>query len=160
MTGEISMDISRSYIYKHTQLMGWPFIVLIVAGAIASIVIGLDHGGVIALIVGFILMVVLILFGALTVTVDDQGVRVDFGPGLIHAAFSDVQIKSCRVVRDKWYYGWGFRIIPRGILYNIYGLDAVELLLADGRMRRIGTDEPEKLNGAINQILARRPGLS
>ena len=86
MTGEISMDISRSYIYKHTQLMGWPFIVLIVAGAIASIVIGLDHGGVIALIVGFILMVVLILFGALTVTVDDQGVRVDLGPGLIHAA--------------------------------------------------------------------------
>jgi len=149
------MDSFRSFIYKHTQLMGWPIILVIVAGAAISLVIGIYHGNAAALIVGLFLVVAIILFGKLTVTVDDKGVKAAFGPGLSQAVFPLIQIRSCRVVRNKWYYGWGFRIFPVGILYNVNGLDAVELLLADGRVRRIGTDEPEKLNSAINQILAK-----
>ena len=30
-------------------------------------------------------------------------------------------------VRNKWYYGWGLRGIPGGWMFNVWGLDDVEL---------------------------------
>jgi hypothetical protein len=52
-------------------------------------------------------------------------------------------------VRNPWYYGWGVRLTPHGILYNVSGLNAVELLLDDGRRVRVGTDEPDALVRAL-----------
>jgi hypothetical protein len=54
------------------------------------------------------------------------------------------------VVRNRWYYGWGIRITPRGWLYNVSGLDAVELALKNGKCVRIGSDEPHALARAID----------
>jgi hypothetical protein len=36
-------------------------------------------------------------------------------------------------------------------LYNVSGLDAVELHLKSGEIRRIGTDDPQGLAAAIEQ---------
>jgi hypothetical protein len=39
--------------------------------------------------------------------------------------------------------GWGIRALHKGWLWNIAGLDAVELELKTGRVFRIGTDDAD-----------------
>jgi hypothetical protein len=72
--------------------------------------------------------------------------------------FGGHEIVGFRQVRNKWYYGWGVRGIPGGWMYNVWGLDAVELELASGKKFRIGTNEPEELVAALRARLALRPG--
>lgn len=93
---------------------------------------------------------ILFLFSSLTVTVDRETVEVRFGPGLIRKRFDTGRIVGATPVRNKWWYGWGIRLTPHGWLFNVAGLDAVELLMGDGRTYRIGTDEPQALAAAIN----------
>jgi hypothetical protein len=101
-----------------------------------------------------VLVVVAYLFSALTVRVDNTSVTARFGPGLIRKSFSLADIVSCGPVRNHWWYGWGIRKIPGGWLYNVSGLDAVELRMKNGRVYRVGTDEPKALAAAISQRLA------
>ncbi|MDY7014940.1 MAG: hypothetical protein SVX43_15355 [Cyanobacteriota bacterium] len=54
-------------------------------------------------------------------------------------------------VKNPWYYGWGIRLTPRGWLFNVSGLDAVEISLNSGRHFRIGTDRPRELERAIRR---------
>jgi hypothetical protein len=58
-------------------------------------------------------------------------------------------------VKNQWWWGWGIRLIPGGWLYNVSGLDAVELKMKNGRVYRIGTDEPRKLAEFIQAKLGR-----
>jgi hypothetical protein len=62
-------------------------------------------------------------------------------------------------VRNPWYYGWGIRITPDGLLYNVSGTRAVEITLTDGSKLRLGTDEPEALCQAIRSWLPSSPPL-
>jgi len=57
------------------------------------------------------------------------------------------------VVKNHWYYGWGIRLTPHGVLYNVSGFYAVELRLRTGKEFRIGTDVPQELDAAIRQAL-------
>ncbi|MCK4236641.1 MAG: hypothetical protein KAX38_05950 [Candidatus Krumholzibacteria bacterium] len=98
------------------------------------------------------LLVCFILFGALTVEVTDTEVHLRFGPGLIRKSFSISDIRRVEVVRNAWYFGWGIRRIPRGWLYNVSGLNAIELEMSDGHLNRIGTDQPEELLAAIEKV--------
>ena len=59
------------------------------------------------------------------------------------------EILGVSAVRNPWTYGWGLRLIPGGWLWNVSGLDAVELQLRNGTLFRIGTDEPDALHAAI-----------
>jgi len=52
-------------------------------------------------------------------------------------------------VRNKWWNGLGIRKGPGFWLYNVAGLDAVELRLRSGEVRRIGTDDPQGLAAAL-----------
>ena len=54
-------------------------------------------------------------------------------------------------MRNPWYVGWGIRLGPGYWLWNVSGLSAVELVLADDRRFRVGTDEPEALSRAIER---------
>ena len=47
--------------------------------------------------------------------------------------------------------GWGIRKVVGGWMFNVAGLDAVELGLSKGGLFRIGTDEPDQLLEAITQ---------
>ena len=64
-------------------------------------------------------------------------------------AFGD--ILTARAVRNSPAHGWGIRYIHRGRLWNVWGLDAVELQLRNGTRFRIGTDEPQALLNALRQ---------
>ena len=56
-------------------------------------------------------------------------------------------------VTNKWYYGWGIKRTPHGWLFNVSGLQAVEITLRSAKKYRIGTDEPERLADAIRANL-------
>lgn len=140
--------------YKHTQI---GYLVLITVGSAMLLiaylmsVCGFNWIPFAALIV---LGICLGLFGTLTIEIDDRNLEIRFGIGIVRKRFPLEEIESCRVVKNPWYYGWGIRLTPHGLLYNVSGLFAVELQLKGDRKYRIGTDEPEKLRTAIQE----RPG--
>jgi hypothetical protein len=137
--------------YRHTQ-RGTLMIVILIAGAVvlASLAsmepsparwIGLALALVMAILAG--------LFSSLTVEVEDHELRWYFGPGAWSYRLTPDQIESVRVVRNSWLNGFGIRIRPGFRLYNVSGLDAVELKLKSGEIRRIGTDDPSGLAAAL-----------
>ena len=85
------------------------------------------------------------LFSSLTVVVNDKEVQWYFGPGAWNYRMALSDIESAQPVRNSWINGWGIRVGPSFRLYNVSGLDAVELNLKNGDIRRIGTDDPAGL---------------
>jgi hypothetical protein len=136
--------------YKHTQI-GW---VVIIAALIIMIVMPLllckgyaILNACISLIIGALLF---LLFSVLTVTVDNELIRVSFGIGLITIKIALKDAVSCKPMRNKWWWGWGIHGYPgKCWLLNVSGLDAVELVMKSGMKYFIGTDEPDKLCEAI-----------
>jgi hypothetical protein len=53
------------------------------------------------------------------------------------------------VVRNQWWNGFGIRMARGFRLYNVSGLDAVELRVGPNDVRRIGTDDPNGLSDAL-----------
>jgi hypothetical protein len=143
--------------YQHTQVGWWIFALAGPLMLVATILALRDSiaGGA---IVGALAMFVLLSLFSLTTAVSDDDVRVWFGIGLISRRIALNQLTSARTVTTHWIYGWGMRWIPGGWLWNVSGLDGVELALVNGRRFRIGTDEPERLAAAIQGALERRSG--
>lgn len=96
---------------------------------------------------------VLASFTTLTTIVDENRLRIRFGYGIFRKGFLLNEIVSVGIVRNRWYYGWGIRVWfwPYMRIYNVSGLDAVELIMKDGKTYRIGTDAPSELESAIRQ---------
>jgi len=135
--------------YRHTQI-GWVVIGAVVVAGFMTVpplhAIGFTAAFTVFAAVG---LAVLLCFFGLTVTVDDHFLEARFGIGLLKRRAALNQIRSFTIVRNPWYYGWGYRFIPRGRLYNISGLSAVELVLSSGMRLRVGSDEPEALVAAL-----------
>ncbi|HEY3321794.1 MAG TPA: hypothetical protein VGP72_15095 [Planctomycetota bacterium] len=145
--------------YRHTQA-GWLIRVSLLVPVLAFVplLIFLHGKGeniplMIIAVVEAILILSLALFYSLTVSVSDDAVQLSFGIGIIRKRFALADIQDCHAVRNFWLYGWGIHLTPHGWLYNISGLDAVEIALSGGRHARIGTDEPEKLVMAIQESM-------
>ncbi|MFO1424385.1 MAG: hypothetical protein U1F70_12185 [Candidatus Competibacteraceae bacterium] len=101
-------------------------------------------------VLGPVLMgVFLMLFGTLTVEIDESHLRFRFGIGLIHKRVPLAEIVEARPVRTTWTDGWGIHYTARGWLYNVSGWDAVEITLTSGQRLRLGTDEPQRLTQAL-----------
>lgn len=99
-----------------------------------------------------ILLLTLVIFRSLTIEIDADELRCWFGGGLIKRRFRLAEIVSAEPVRNHWYYGWGIRLVPGGWMFNVSGLDAIELTLASGRRFRIGTDDPKEVVEAIRRL--------
>ncbi|HUL76139.1 MAG TPA: hypothetical protein VL691_02665 [Vicinamibacteria bacterium] len=135
--------------YRHTQI-GWA--ILAVNAAVAVLVLpGLPAGqaGEARLPLLGVLALVVLLFSTLTVEVDEAALQLRFGIGLVRRRIDLGEVGSWRAVRNPWYSGWGIRLGPRGVLWNVSGLDAVEVDLPGDRHFRVGTDEPEALVAAL-----------
>jgi len=137
---------------------------LTVCGGPAVLLFGLSallpaEGDALRFLPGAILLFVTLLFPTLTVTVDERDVQARFGAGLIGKRIPLSGIESCRPALNCWWWGWGIRLCPGtgagapGWMYNVSGLQSVELRLKNGASFRIGTDEPERLCEAITQRL-------
>jgi len=149
--------------YRHTQI-GWTLIVLVVAVVLAELttVAFSEPRGTLALALSgafvAVVAVMLALFSTLTVAVDDRAVRLWFGLGSLRREVMLADITAARKVQKHWYAGWGVRIIPGGRLYNVGGLEAVELEMDNGRVVRVGTDQPDALLAAVNAALEAQEG--
>ncbi len=106
------------------------------------------------LIAGALIALLTLTLGRLTVEVRVDHVRVAFGAGWPARTIRFEDIVSVVAVRNSWWYGWGIRWIPGGRLWNVWGLDAVELRLTSGKRFRIGTDEPDALLAALPALPA------
>jgi dihydrofolate reductase len=86
--------------------------------------------------------------------VSSEKIIIFFGGGLIKKKIPLSRVKEVKVVRNKWIYGWGIRYIINGWMWNIWGLDAVELTFNDkNAVFRIGSKNPEKLKEVIDKQL-------
>lgn len=139
--------------YKHTQIGYLLLFIYSVVILFISYLAIVTHFNPIVLAVLIILLITLALFPTLTVTVDDRLVKLYYGLGLIHKQFLLKEIETFRPVKNPWYYGWGIRYTPRGWLFNVSGLSAIELHMKSGKQYRIGTDEPAGLAQAIDEAL-------
>ena len=93
--------------------------------------------------------VLLFLFHGFTVTVTEKVIHLKFGIGLIQRTIFRDQIASVSQVRNRFWYGFGIRLTPHGWMWNISGLDAVEITYLDDRRFRIGTDDPAGLMSVL-----------
>jgi hypothetical protein len=136
--------------YRHTQ-RGWVILaVCLVIGAVGAAISWLTEPMILMLI---ILIAVAVVFHSLTVEVDHDELRWYFGPGLWTYRLALDEIRNVAIVRNQWWNGFGIRAKPGFRLYNVSGLDAVELELKSGEIRRIGTDDPKGLAAALTSAV-------
>ena len=138
--------------YRHTQigyLIIVSMVIIIVPLGITLAITGMNWFaiGLVGAAVG------LVLFYSLTVVIREHEVEVRFGLGLIKKRFKLSEIESCQIVRNHWYDGWGIHLTSHGVLYNVSGLNAVEIKLRTDQKCRIGTDVPQELQEAIQQAI-------
>lgn len=102
-----------------------------------------------------LILFILASFGWLTVSVDEQQVAIKFGWGIFRKKLSASEIASVAQVKNHWYYGWGIRLWfwPKTWIYNVSGFDAVEIRMKNGKIYRVGTDEPKKLETVIRRVI-------
>ena len=139
----------------HTQ---WGSLILLICLAIAVIAAAILWltGTRAMLFTLFIVGGLAILFCALTVDISGNELRWYFGPGFWSYRLALDDIQSVAVVRNHWWNGWGIRAAPGFTLYNVSGLDAVELRLKSDEVRRIGTDDPQGLANVLQSQAPRR----
>jgi hypothetical protein len=91
------------------------------------------------------------VFSRLTIRVDAKAVEWHFGFGFLRRRILVRSIVRSAVVRNSWVAGWGYRFTGRGMLYNVAGLDAVEMTTDGGDHISVGTDRPGALISAIEE---------
>jgi len=141
--------------YRRTQI-GWAVIVALDLSIVLIIVLmSLYEFSWIPVFVALVLGLCTFLFASLTVEIDEEYLTARFGPGLVRKTIPLRHIVGYQTVRSHWYEGWGIRRVSGGWMYNVSGLDAVELTLQDGSRFRIGTNDPQGLREAFQQVLGR-----
>jgi hypothetical protein len=145
----MNMSIHYEHTQRGTSMIVWLLIMALIAAVAAYGNVGAARwiGGIIALV----LVVTAWLFSSLTVIVDADELRWYFGAGVLHYRIPRGDIEAARVVRNSWLNGFGIRMRPGFRLYNVSGLDAVELKLKTGEIRRIGTDDASSLAAALRR---------
>ena len=105
------------------------------------------------IIVGMILMV--ILFGTLTLSVDDEYVTFSFGIGLIRGKYKIDEITVCRPL-SYFALGWGIRFRPGVTIFNVSGNKAIEIRRRGKRDIWIGTEFPDEFAAYINEKMEQK----
>ena len=149
--------------YRHMQI-GWTLIAIVVGvGLLELTIVALSTVSTLALTLAgalaAVFAVLLVMFASLTVAVDARALRLWFGAGLLRREVTLGDVVAARLVRLPWFTGWGVRAVPHGWLYRVGGRDAVELELENGRVVRVGSDEPMELLAAVTRALGRKEGM-
>ncbi len=148
--------------YRHTQF-GWSLIAIVVGvGLLELTVVALSTVSTMAITLAgamaAIFAVLLVMFATLTVVVDDKALQLRFGVGLLRRVVPLGDVVAARAVRIPWWTGWGVRAVSHGWLYRVGGRDAVELELDNGRVVRVGSDEPAALLAAVKRMVGTKEG--
>jgi hypothetical protein len=142
-------------LYRHRQIGRFS---LLGAGAGIILILALvGQMGAHPMLLAVLALMVLagVVLSSLTVVVTASSLVFWFGPGVLRKTVPLAEIAKVEAVRNPWYYGIGLRATPRGMLYNVSGLSAVEITRRDGGRFRVGTDEPERLCASLRQAMER-----
>jgi hypothetical protein len=132
---------------KRTQF-GWVFLIVILM--IALIVIFQNQDINTQIFSYLFLSVIFLNFFKLTIVVTDEQVCFSLGIGLIKGKYNLRDIKYCRTL-SYISLGWGIRLRPGVILFNVSGNKAIELELKNkSRKVWIGTNSPWEISEFIN----------
>jgi hypothetical protein len=137
----------RSF-YRHRQI-GWTIIIVLGLAALFAAAASLTTPRPTSLLVIAVLILTGLLFSSLTIEITESELVWFFGPGFLKKRVALSGIASAAPARNKWWWGWGVRLTPRGWLYNVDGLEAVEINKRDGASFRLGTDESQALARAL-----------
>ncbi len=110
------------------------------------------------LFISVIMGISFLLFYGMTTVVYQDRIAVWFGVGIIRKSVDLATVHAVEIVKNPWYYGWGIRFIPHGMLYNVSGSDGVELKLEGGKIIRIGTKDAIQLHSALSAVIRRGKG--
>lgn len=146
---------------KHKEFtVAW---VILAAIALAGVVVGyvyfvkndFDQTEKTGLIIYAVLSILVVLnFYGLTVEISGDTIKAYFGFGLISKKIKFEKIESIKAVTNPWYYGWGVRIIPNGMMFNVTGTKAIEISYKNSnRVFRMGTKNPQLLVEEIRNRL-------
>ncbi|SDJ45184.1 hypothetical protein SAMN04488540_10891 [Ferrimonas sediminum] len=139
-------------IYRHTQ-HGVAVLLIVAAAALLLSMAASAQAGQMMWLAFLILAVVAVLFSSLTIEVNRMRICWFFGPWFWKRTLPVSEVQSVRVVHNQWYQGLGIRWIPKGWLYNVSGTEAVELTCKDGKVVRLGTNDPGNLLRTIKAQL-------
>jgi hypothetical protein len=160
MTGTMTREIAPLFdfigmalaMYLHRQSSGMMLLVLLLPVAVCAIIAWTSRAWWIYLL-AVVLVLVAWLFSSLTIAGNDSEVVSGFGPGFWRKRVPLGDIVNVERTTFSALEGWGIRITPRGMLYNVAGRDAVEIRLATGRRFRFGTDDADGLVAALRSQL-------
>ena len=94
-----------------------------------------------------------VLFYSFTIEISEEKLKFYFGIGLIRKTYLISEIESVRQVVNPWYYFWGAKSIPGGWFYAIAPGEAVEIILKNGKIVQLGTNQSGKLRDAIQNAI-------
>ena len=144
-------------VYAHTQKSRlWLFVAAPVLVVVAVTAISADANPTVIILwsLGAAAFIAFVAhFSSLTVTVEPARARASFGRGWPRKTVDLAAVTAVRPVRNRWFYGFGIRWIPKGTLWNVWGFDAVEFALDGGRVVRFGTDDRDGLLAALAGLI-------
>ena len=142
--------------YSHTQIGKLMIVVFIFTALLFAgiFIAGREEFTIFTVALMIFILLILTSFITLTVTIDQEYLRIKFGYGIFCKKFKLTDIMSVKPVKHKWYYGWGVRywVLTKTWIFNVSGFDQIEIEMKNGNKYRIGTDEVDNLIQAINQI--------
>ena len=109
--------------------------------------------------VGYIILMVLLggcLLGfyGMTIIVSDKQIQIKFGIGFYTKRIDLSAIDSITVTKYPLYFGYGIRMIPKGILYNVSGRHAVEIKIKGKKsVLYIGTNDWDNLKLILEESI-------
>jgi hypothetical protein len=158
-------DSAVTTVYKHRQKGGLGlyltgFLTLLSVAALCYVLGMITVPGAVFMLLILVLVIAIFIWSTLsmssmTVTVDNEFVRVVFGPHAFVKKFALKDITACKLVKNGFWDNWGIHMCGSGWLYNIAGFDAVEITFVSGRQNRIGTDQPRELAEAIQKAIGK-----
>ena len=114
--------------------------------------VGIDSWEYYAYAINLLILLIMINFSSMAVTVEKQKVSWSF---LLKVPSKSILIKniaSVSVVKNSWWNGWGARKISKGWLYNVSGLDAIEIIETSGKLTRIGSNDVKNLSRKLEKL--------
>ena len=144
----------------HHQQTGWVMLIgfglTFLALLIVSVFLATHVSALSALVTLFsaaLIAVLLAMFSSMTVEITDDKLSWYFGPRFWKNTISLAEIEDATPIRTKWYWGYGIKFFgPDRWLYNVSGLEAVEIKLKSGGWIRIGTND---VGGLLRPLRAR-----
>jgi hypothetical protein len=114
-----------------------------------------EHGaaGLILLATLWVAVIYLAVLNATRLTVRVGGGTIDlsFRLGWPRESIDRASVTGISTHRNSWIEGWGIRKVRGGWMWNVWGLDSVQLELDTGKVFRIGTDDAAGLTAALQR---------